>query len=161
MNLAAEAPEWLALIFAGLLIAAAVQDALEARMSNLLVLLLIAGAAVAAIVVGLQLQLWENIAVFAALLAVGTAMFAKGILGGGDVKVLAAASLWFSIAGAGQMLFATVLSGGVLALLVLGARLVKWGEAAQRRLPFLRHRAGVPYGIAIAAGALIAMALQR
>ena len=105
MNLAAEAPQWLALIFAGLLIAAAVQDALEARMSNLLVLLLIAGA--------------------------------------------------------GQMLFATVLSGGVLALLVLGARIVKWGEAAQRRLPFLRPKAGVPYGIAIAAGALIAMALQR
>ena len=100
MNLAAEAPQWLALIFAGLLIAAAVQDALEARMSNLLVLLLIAGAAVAAIVVGPQVELWENLAVFAALLAVGTALFARGILGGGDVKVLAAASLWFSIAGA-------------------------------------------------------------
>jgi Flp pilus assembly protein protease CpaA len=51
VNLAAEAPHWLALIFAGLLIAAAVQDALEARMSNLLVLLLIAGAAVAAIAI--------------------------------------------------------------------------------------------------------------
>ena len=85
MNLAAEAPQWLALIFAGLLIAAAVQDALEARMSNLLVLLLIAGAAVAAIVVGPQVELWENLAVFAALLAVGTALFARGILGGGVV----------------------------------------------------------------------------
>ena len=59
------------------------------------------------------------------------------------------------------MLFATVLSGGVLALLVLGARLVKWSEAVQGRLPFLRPNAGVPYGIAIAAGALIATALQR
>ena len=161
MNLAADGPHWLALIFAGLLIAAAVQDALEARMSNILVMLLIVGAVIAAIVVGPQVELWQNLAVFAALLVVGTAMFAKGILGGGDVKVAAATSLWFSIAGAGQMLFATVLSGGVLALLVLGARLVKWGEAAQRRLPFLRPRAGVPYGIAIAAGALIAMALQR
>ena len=118
-------------------------------------------AALAAVVAGPKLELWENLAVFAALLAVGTALFAKGILGGGDVKVVAAASLWFSIAGAGQMLFATVLSGGVLALLVLAARLVKWGEAAQRRLPFLARGAGVPYGIAIAAGAIIAMALQR
>lgn len=161
MNLAAEAPLWLALAFAALLIAAGVQDAAQARMSNITVLLLIAGAVVAAIVEGPRQTVWENLVVFVALLTLGTLLFARGVLGGGDVKVLAATGLWFSILGAGQMLFATVLSGGVLALLVLGARLVKWSEAVQGRLPFLRPNAGVPYGIAIAAGALIATALQR
>ena len=161
MNLAAEAPLWLALAFAALLIVAGAQDAAQARMSNITVLLLIAGAVVAAIVEGPRQTLWENLVVFVALLTLGTLLFAKGVFGGGDVKVLAATGLWFSIPGAAQMLFATILSGGVLALLVLGARLVKWNEAVQGRLPFLRPNAGVPYGIAIAAGALIATALQR
>lgn len=161
MNLAAEAPLWLALIFALLVIAAAVQDAAQARMSNIIVLLLIAGAVIAAIVAGPDRMLWENLVILAALLAVGTVLFAKGVLGGGDVKMLAATSLWFGLAGAAQMLFATVLSGGALAILVIGARQVKWSEGMRQRLPFLRPKAGVPYGIAIAAGALIAMALQR
>jgi prepilin peptidase CpaA len=161
VNLAAEAPLWLALIFAILVIAAGLQDALQGRMSNRIVLLLIVGAVAGAIVLGPKLELWQNVAVFAALLVLGTAMFAKGVLGGGDVKVLAATSLWFSIAGAAKMLLAVAMSGAVLALLVIVARLVKWGEGVQRRLPFLRPRAGVPYGIAIAAGAVVAAALQR
>lgn len=161
MSLAAEAPPWLALIFAILLVAAGLQDAAQARMSNGIVVLLIAGAVVAAIVIGPRLEIWENIAVFAALLVLGTVMFAKGVLGGGDVKVLAATSLWFNLAGAAKMLLAVVMSGGILALLVIAARLVNWGEASRRRLPFLQPGTGIPYGIAIAAGALIAAALQR
>lgn len=161
MSLAAEAPPWVALIFAILLIAAGLQDAAQARMSNRIVVLLIAGAVVAAIVIGPKLEIWENIAVFAALLVLGTVMFAKGVLGGGDVKVLAATSLWFNLAGAAKMLIAVVMSGGILALLVIAARLVNWGEAARRRLPFLQPGTGIPYGMAIAAGALIAAALER
>ena len=161
MSLAAEAPPWLALIFASLLVAAGLQDAAQARMSNRIVVLLIAGAVVAAIVIGPKLEIWENIAVFAALLVLGTVMFAKGVLGGGDVKVLAATSLWFNLAGAAKMLIAVVMSGGILALLVIAARLVNWGEAARHRLPFLQPGTGIPYGIAIAAGALIAAALER
>lgn len=161
MNLAAEAPLWLALVFAILLIAAGLQDAAQARMSNRIVVLLITGAVVAAILIGPKLEVWQNIAVFAALLVLGTAMFAKGVLGGGDVKMLAATSLWFDLAGAAKMLLAVVMSGGVLALLVIAIRLVNWGEGAQRRLQFLRPRAGIPYGMAIAAGALVAAALQR
>jgi prepilin peptidase CpaA len=160
VNLAAEAPRWLALVFAILLVAAGLQDAVQARMSNKIVLLVILGAVVTAIILGPELGLWQNLIVFAALLTLGTAMFARGVLGGGDVKVLAAASLWFNLAGGAKMLLAVVLSGGVLALLVIVARLVNWGAAAQR-LPFLRPGAGIPYGIAIAAGALIAAALQR
>ena len=85
MNLAAEAPLWLALAFAALLIAAGVQDAAQARMSNITVLLLIAGAVVAAIVEGPRQTVWENLVVFVALLTLGTLLFARGVLGGGDV----------------------------------------------------------------------------
>ena len=100
MNLAAEAPQWLALIVAVLLLAAAVEDAVRLRISNLIVLLVIVAAVVAAGIAGPELALWKNLVVFLGLLAIGTPMFAAGKLGGGDVKLLAAVGLWFDFTGA-------------------------------------------------------------
>lgn len=161
MNLAAEAPQWLALVFAILLLAAAAEDAMRLRISNLTVLLVVIGAVVAAIFAGPELGLWQNLAVFATLLALGTPLFAAGKLGGGDVKLLAASGLWFDIGGAGRMLLAVALAGGALALLILMLRAANWSEEARRRVVVLRPKGGIPYGVAIAAGALVAMALQR
>jgi Flp pilus assembly protein protease CpaA len=70
VNLAAEAPQWLALVLAILLVAAAAEDALRLRISNITVLLVIAAGLAAAIAAGI------DVAVFAALLAVGTPLFA-------------------------------------------------------------------------------------
>jgi prepilin peptidase CpaA len=161
VNLAAAAPPWLALVFALLLIAAAAEDALRLRISNLTVAIVIVASVAAAIIAGPQLNLWQNLAVFTALLLVGTPLFAAGRLGGGDVKLLAAAGLWFSIKGAATMLIAVMLAGGVLAIVVLILRAFSWSEAARNRAVILRPKGGIPYGVAIAAGALIAMALQR
>jgi prepilin peptidase CpaA len=160
VNLAAEAPQWLALLLAVLLVAAAAEDAVRLRISNVTVLLVIGGAIAAAIVAGPEVRLWQNLAAFAGLLAVGTPLFAAGKLGGGDVKLFAAAALWFDLLGAAGLLLAVALSGGVLALLVLLARTLTWSEGARRRVVMLRPGGGIPYGVAIAA-ALITMALQR
>lgn len=161
MNLTAEAPQWLALILAILLIAAAVEDAVRLRISNITVGLALISAIVAAIVAGPELRLWQNLVVFLALLAVGTPMFAAGKLGGGDVKLLASVGLWFDFAGALWLLVAVALAGGVLALLVLVIRSFNWSEEIRRRVVLLRPGGGIPYGVAIAAGALIAVAFQR
>ena len=161
MNLTAEAPQWLALILAILLIAAALEDAVRLRISNLTVGLVLVAAIVAAITVGLDLRLWQNLVVFLVLLAVGTPMFAAGRLGGGDVKLLASVGLWFDFAGAVWLLVAVALAGGVLALLILLIRSINWSEEIRRRVVLLRPGGGIPYGVAIAAGALIAMAFQR
>ena len=161
MNLTAEAPQWLALILAILLIAAAAEDAVRLRISNVTVGLVLISAIVAAIMAGPELRLWQNLVVFLALLAVGTPMFAAGKLGGGDVKLLASAGLWFDFAGALWLLIAVALAGGVLALLVLVIRSFNWSEGIRRRVVLLRPGGGIPYGVAIAAGALIAMAFQR
>lgn len=161
MNLAVEAPQWLALLLTVLLLAAAAEDAARLRISNITVLLVIVGAVTAAIVAGPTLALWQNLAVFAALLAVGTPMFAAGKLGGGDVKLLAAVGLWFSLKGALWMLLDVVLAGGVVALLIIALRSLGWSDTIRSRVIVLRPGSGIPYGIAIAAGALIAMALQR
>jgi prepilin peptidase CpaA len=69
--------------------------------------------------------------------------------------------LWFSIKGAATMLIAVMLAGGVLAIVVLILRAFSWSEAARNRAVILRPKGGIPYGVAIAAGALIAMTLQR
>ena len=161
MNLTAEAPQWLALILAILLIAAALEDAVRLRISNLTVGLVLVAAIVAAITVGFDLRLWQNLVVFLVLLAVGTPMFAAGRLGGGDVKLLASVGLWFDFAGAVWLLVAVALAGGVLALLILLIRSINWSEEIRRRVVLLRPGGGIPYGVAIAAGALIAMAFQR
>ena len=161
MNLAVEAPQWLALLLTVLLLAAAAEDSVRLRISNVTVLLVMVTAVIAAVVVGPELALWQNVAVFAALLAVGTLMFAAGKLGGGDVKLLAAVGLWFDLKGALWMLLDVVLAGGVLAIMIIALRSLGWSEKMRRRAVILRPDGGIPYGVAIAAGALIAMALQR
>lgn len=161
MNLAAEAPLWLALIFAILLVVAAAEDAVRLRISNITVLLLIIAAIVAAITAGLVFGIWQNLVVFAVLLVAGTPLFAAGKLGGGDVKLLAAAGLWFGIKSAAWMLIAVMLAGGVLAIVVLALRMFSWSEAARDRVVVLRPKGGIPYGIAIGAGVLLTMTFQR
>ena len=161
MNLAAEAPQWLALVLALLLLAAAAEDAARLRISNLTIGLVLLAAIAAALIAGPELGLWQNLAVFAGLLALGTPLFAAGKLGGGDVKLLAATGLWFDVEDAGWMLLYVFLSGGVLALLIIAARSLRWRDRTRQRVAVLRPRSGIPYGVAIAAGALTAIALQR
>jgi len=161
MSLAADAPQWLALILALLLLAAAAEDAARLRISNLTVALVLLAAIAAALIAGPEVALWQNLAVFAALLVLGSPLFAAGKLGGGDVKLLAATGLWFDVEGAGWMLLYVFLTGGALALAIIAARAVGWSERVRQRVAVLRPKSGIPYGIAIAAGALIAIALQR
>jgi prepilin peptidase CpaA len=149
------------MVLALLLIAGAVEDAARLRISNITCGLTAAAALVAMAVVGFEPAVWQNFAVFAALMAVGTVLFATGKLGGGDVKLFAATGLWFDLQGALTMLICVLLAGGVLALLVLGLRLFGWSETARNRVPMLKAGGGIPYGVAIAAGSLVAIAVLR
>jgi len=161
VNLAWFAPQWLALFFAILLVAAAVEDAVRLRISNITVGLVLLGAIVTAFVLGIEPRMWQNLALLVAALLVGTPLFGRGILGGGDVKLLAATFAWFNLSAAPTVLMAVALSGGVLALLVIALRSFNWSDKTRQRAVVLQRRGGIPYGVAIAAGALITMALQR
>jgi prepilin peptidase CpaA len=95
-----------------------------------------------------------------AVLLAGFALFSFGFMGGGDAKLLAAVAIWFGFAGLPQLLLMTVLAGGLLALAVLAwsvlslqAELDEWRFT--RRLTSARP--SVPYGFAIAAGALLSI----
>ncbi|WP_309662581.1 prepilin peptidase [Sphingomonas sp.] len=161
MRLAAEAPLWLALILALLLVAAAIEDAVRLRISNIICILILGAAFVAIAVAGPQSALWQNIVVFGALLGMGTLLFASGKLGGGDVKLLASAGLWFDIRSGVVMLTSVLLAGGVLALVILGLRMFNWSDAAIARVRLLKPKGGIPYGVAIASGVLLATAMLR
>lgn len=98
----------------------------------------------------------------AALFAAGAAAFAAGALGGGDVKLLAAASLFAGTGLISDFLLVTALVGGVLGVAVLaGAPISPLAPAADVTLR-TRLRGGLPYGPAIAAGGLwVAASLIR
>ncbi len=90
----------------------------------------------------------------AVALAGGFILFALGTFGGGDAKMLAAVSLWAGPQHELIVLFVIALAGGVLALAVLlfrrfplAARLAAWKQMHS-------GEKGIPYGVAIAAGAL-------
>ena len=107
-----------------------------------------------------------------AVFAGGALCFSRGYVGGGDVKLLSAAALWAGPAGTVPLLVLTGVLGGMLALLLLvppGAYVIelaraKLGPADTEPKPlFPKSRAAtpVPYGIAIAAAALIVTCLPH
>ena len=95
------------------------------------------------------------------VLAGGVLLFERGWIGGGDVKLFAVAALWTGAGALPRLLILTALIGGGLALVFLtplGPRLI----AVRAGLPVsaaggaLRvGRTPIPYGVAIAAAALI------
>ncbi|HEY3916790.1 MAG TPA: prepilin peptidase [Stellaceae bacterium] len=88
-------------------------------------------------------------------------LFACRVLGGGDVKLLAAMALWSGLHLVLPLLFLVAIIGGLFALLVLGLRqpLVQASILGTlRRAPaFIYSRMPIPYGVPIAiAGVLMA-----
>ncbi|MXP27552.1 peptidase [Porphyrobacter algicida] len=94
------------------------------------------------------LALWPDVAiqlgVAVAAFAVFAAMFALGMMGGGDVKLLTALALWVAPMIFVKLLIIMALAGGVLTV-VMGF----WHIARRQR-----DRLAIPYGVAIAVGAL-------
>ena len=107
----------------------------------------------------------------AGLLVFFGAMFCwrRGWLGGGDVKLLAAATVLVPPSLAGNLLISVALAGGVLAIIYLAlARLVRQPRYAARPPGLLRRivrtehyriyrRGPLPYASAIVAGVLFVM----
>lgn len=80
-----------------------------------------------------------------ALFVLGAAGFRFGLVGGGDVKLLAAAALWVGASSLPPFLMTTAFAGGLLAVGFLAAALVRRDGG----------KVALPYGIAIAAGGIL------
>jgi len=156
MNLLSSAPAWLAGLLYFLLVVAALQDGWRMRISNWVSGVIAVGAFVAVALDGPIVGLWQNLLLFAAVLVAGTFFFGRNWMGGGDVKLLAAGALWCNFAAGWKMLVAVALAGGIETVLILLARGINWSDRTLERVEFLRRRGGIPYGIAIAAGLILA-----
>ena len=160
MNLFSAAPDWAIWILTALLVAAALQDAVQLRISNYITASVLVLAIVAMVVTGPAVIMWQNAALFAVVLFVGAFLFSRNVLGGGDVKLFAAVALWSDLGGALRLIALIFLCGGLLAILILIARTVS-PQALVDRVKTLRPRAGIPYGIAIAAGTILTIAFAQ
>jgi prepilin peptidase CpaA len=152
MRLLVTAPDWLAAILLLLLIVAAIQDAWRLRISDWLSGLIAIGAFVALAVDGPVAGLWQNFLLFAGVLAAGTFAFSRGWMGGGDIKLLAASSLWFNLSDGWKLLAAIALAGGIETLVIMILRRLPWSDGLRGRALLLQRGGPIPYGIAIALG---------
>lgn len=151
----------LLLVFPVLVIVAALRDVTSFTIPNWISGLLILAFFPAALALGLSLpQIGLHAAVGAAALVMGVIMFALRWIGGGDAKLFAAAGLWLGWPAVFPYLVYTAIAGGALALALIGLRsmwmraFVVGGPAWMGRLATPGE--SVPYGVAIAVGAMAA-----
>jgi prepilin peptidase CpaA len=139
---------------------AACSDLLTMTIPNRVsVVLLVAFAAIAPFA-GLSLhQFLLHLGAGGAVFAACFALFAFGIMGGGDAKILTASAVWFGFNDSLVTYLAYVsILGGMLSLVILAMRtqhdlILAYGIPIPETM---LHKKKVPYGIAIGAAAFLA-----
>ncbi|HEX3809035.1 MAG TPA: prepilin peptidase [Rhizomicrobium sp.] len=149
----------LLVIFPLLLVLAAGWDLSSFTIPNTISICLIAAFAAFAMAAGMAPAVigWHLLAGFIALAASFT-LFALGYFGGGDAKLFAAIALWLGFNSLLPYTLLVAIAGGALALTLLLARRIPL-PATLASHSWISHlhdsKSGIPYGIALSAGALI------
>jgi prepilin peptidase CpaA len=147
------------LFFPALMAFAAASDLFTMTISNRVSLALAAGFLALALASGMGVSdVLMHLAAGATVLAVAFVCFAFGWVGGGDAKVAAAAALWFGFGHLLNYLVYASLFGGALTLFLLQFRQwpLPYALAGQPWLLKLHAKeSGIPYGVALAVGALV------
>ena len=128
-------------------------DVMYRRLSNVLAIVVAGlGLSYAAIDVGIGSAVSGMLHGLAALL-VGLALYARGVVGGGDIKYYAAVATWFPL-GQGVRLLGLVSLAG----LVLLVGWLIWRRFTGKAINFKASEDGdkLPFGVAIAVGAVLA-----
>ena len=146
-------------LFPALMAFAAASDLFTMTISNRVSLALAAGFLALALASGMGLyDILTHLGAGLTVLVIAFACFTMGWVGGGDAKVAAAAALWFGFGHLLNYLLYASLFGGALTLLLLQFRQwpLPWQLAGQPWLLKLHAKeTGIPYGIALAIGALM------
>jgi prepilin peptidase CpaA len=145
-------------MFYAVLVLAALQDLATLKISNIFPALVLVLFCAWLFVNGVPATIWQNGMVFVVTFGIGTLLFAIHWLGGGDVKLLAASSIWFGLSGGLLVLAYVALCGGVLGLaLILGRRMTTVRFRRRLGWPGIQIHGPIPYGLAIAAGVMTAI----
>jgi prepilin peptidase CpaA len=147
-------------ILPALMIVAAATDVTSLRIPNWLCSLVAILFFPAAYLNGMAAhELGWHLMTGAILFLAGYILFSLKIFGGGDGKLMAAAGLWFGTASAIQFLFLTAIAGGLLVIIIAALALAQshfeaTGSSFGTSLKKLAPK--VPYGVALAVGAILA-----
>jgi prepilin peptidase CpaA len=148
----------LLLVFPVLMVFAAMMDLFTMTIPNRISIVLVAAFLVVA---PLTQMAWEQFFIHLgtgfAVLALGIALFAFGLLGGGDAKLLAAASLWIGFDALVSYMVMVAIMGGLLSLVLLAYRGLlppKWLLGQRWALRLHNKKEGIPYGLALSGAAL-------
>ena len=147
-------------ILPALAIVAGLTDLTSMKIPNWISLVLIAAFFPTALLLGLApLAIAGQLGLAVVVLLIGMGLFALHFLGGGDVKLMASACLWLGLSGSGVFVLATAVVGGLLclALIIARAQFQPYLAGAPGWVTQLMEPKGdIPYGVAIAAGVLVA-----
>lgn len=141
-------------LFVFSMLAAFFCDLTTLKIPNIYILLLLLGFCVLAPFSNLTLFgfLQYHLSVALCFLFIGFALFAKGYMGAGDVKLISATALWLGFPLALQYLFLASVLGGIFAFALLVWRKYPLPIFAMKInwLSQLHFRgAGLPYGVAL------------
>jgi prepilin peptidase CpaA len=148
------------MLFPLLMILSGAVDVMTRRIPNSLVVGTAALFLPAALVTGMPIWIMSlHVATAAVLLALGFGLFSFGVVGGGDAKMMAAAGLWLGFPCSILFITFSALAGGLLAaamglwflVTMEGGMHSAWFDKAVAPL-----KPSVPYGFALAAGAILA-----
>lgn len=156
-------PALFVLAFCALVLCAAANDIASMQIPNWVSIALAVVFPIAAMAAGMS---WSEIGLHALVgvlvFIAGFILFSIGVLGGGDVKVIAGVALWTGTAALSPFAFWTTAAGGVLGLVILLTR--KRLAPAEGRPEFVNRlltpTKGIPYAVAIAIGALASLPAQ-
>ena len=140
---------------------AMLSDLRRFEIPNAVPILLLAGYLVASLVHGTDaLVILRQCGIGAVALTIGFGLFALKIVGGGDVKLVAAIVPWLAPAQIPSFLFWMALVGGLIALVIVALRRVPALSATSGSEWFRQLRDGgkIPYGLAIGCAGLITFA---
>ncbi len=148
-------------LYVAFVLYAAWSDARELHIPNWVSLALLAAFLPIAVIadLGLETIAWHGAAGLL-LLAAGFTLYALGYFGGGDAKLMAVCALWVGWDTLFLFILVVLLVGGVLSILVILLRLglgiwPTW--LVSRAQGIFTPNKAVPYGIAIAVGAMITL----
>lgn len=146
------------LVFPAAMAFAAAMDLFTMTIPNRVSITLVAAFCLAAAMMGIGWQAFaSHVGAGLLMLVIGIGMFSRGWLGGGDAKLLAATALWLGFEHLLSYVLLAGIAGGVLAMLILSYRRIMpplWVTRQAWAMRLHGAKAGIPYGIALAAAGL-------